>query len=97
MSNWKNPNSPQEHPSGSLWNSPKVDLSQESNSPITLELVVKAVFGFVLIVSLNALALFLFLNLVGQEVTYRNAVIAGVVYVCWRVYDIVVFSKVKKR
>lgn len=94
---WKNPNSPQEHPSSSsLWESPKVDLSKEKDNSVTVSLAVKGLIGFLVVCSLNALALFLFANAIGFNLEYQNAVLASVVYVCWRLYDIVVFNKIRR-
>jgi hypothetical protein len=97
MSNWKNPNEQNsEHPSSSLWNNPQVNLSTEEKIGEGVLLVIKGLFGFILLVSINALALFLFLNIMDMDRTYSQCVLGACVYVCWRVYDKTVFSKLKK-
>lgn len=87
---WKNPSrsNPWEE-----WSTPAVADEKDS---ISLSLLIRGVLGFMVITAINALALFLFLHALDYRVPYRSAVIASAIYVCWRVYDIVLFRKIKK-
>lgn len=91
MSEWKNPNF--RNDDWQRWSSPKVENEQRPE----IGLIVRGLMGFVLLVSVNAFALFAFLNVIGFSVSYRNSVIASLIFVMWRVYDIVVFRKIRNK
>ena len=92
MSDWKNPNF--RNNDWNNWNIPEVSESKES---VDIGLVLRGLAGFVVVVSLNALALFAFLYVLGYSVEYRDAVLASLIFVLWRVYDIVLFRKIRNK
>lgn len=92
MSDWKNPNFRNNEWNG--WNIPEVS---ENNERPDIGLVVRGLAGFIVVVALNALAIFAFLNVLGFSVDYRDAVLASVIFVFWRVYDIVLFRKIRNK
>jgi hypothetical protein len=88
MSDWKNPNFRNED--WQRWATPKVETPKDK---IDAGLFVRGLTGFALVVALNAFAIFAFLNVLGFSVSYRDSTIASVVFVLWRVYDIVLFRR----
>lgn len=91
MSDWKNPNFRNQDFG---WNIPDV---KEGKEKADISLAIRGVFGFIVLVSVNAFALFAFLNILGFSVSYRNSMFASVVLVFWRLYDIVVFKKIRSK
>jgi hypothetical protein len=92
MSDWKNPNF--RNDDWQRWSTPKVETPKEK---VDAGLFVRGLAGFIFIVAINALAIFCFLNVVGFSVSYRNSTIASVVFIFWRVYDILLFRKFRNK
>lgn len=95
MNDWKNPNFPQRDNPWATTPMFSDEMDTQSNR-ITLLFFLRGVLGFVLLVSINAFALFAFLTVIGYDIAYADAVIASCVYVCWRVWDVLTFSKIGK-
>jgi len=93
MNDWKNPNF--RNNDWQRWSVPEMNKSTKEQPDISL--VVRGILGFVLLVSVNAFALFTFLNVLGFSVSYRNSTIASLVFVMWRLYDITVFRKIRSK
>jgi hypothetical protein len=93
MSDWKNPNFRDND--WQRWSVPEMNNSTKEKPDITL--VVRGILGFIFIISINTVALFTFLNVLGFSVSYRNSTIASLVFVMWRVYDITVFKKIRSK
>lgn len=92
MSDWKNPNF--RNNEWNDWNIPEV--SEDKERP-DAGLVLRGLAGFIVVVALNALAIFGFLNVLGFSVAYRDATIGAIIFVMWRVYDIVLFRKIRNK
>lgn len=93
MSDWKNPNFRDND--WQRWTTP--DVADEAKEKPDLGLVLRGLAGFVALIAVNAFALFAFLNVVGFSVSYRDSTIASLVFVMWRVYDIVVFRRIRNK
>lgn len=94
MSDWKNPNWSSQN--DDRWDAPFPQTS-ENSSAINVSLFFRGIIGFIVIISVNACALLLFMNLIGRDISYRNALGAAAVYVIWRVYDKVVYKKIAEQ
>lgn len=92
MSDWKNPNF--RNDDWNTWNIPEVSEKREIPD---IGLIVRGIAGFILVISLNGFALFAFLNVLGFSVSYRDATIGAFIFVMWRVYDIVLFRKIRNK
>lgn len=92
MSDWKNPNFRNDD-----WNTWSVPEVSEKREMPDIALVIRGIAGFILIISINAFALFAFLNVLGFSVAYRDTVLAALIFVMWRVYDIVLFRKIRNK
>jgi hypothetical protein len=92
MSDWKNPNF--RNDDWQRWATPKVETPKEK---IDASLFIRGLAGFILVVAINAFAIFAFLNVLGFSVSYRDSTIASVVFVLWRVYDIVLFRRFRTK
>ena len=92
MSEWKNP---QHRPE---WDKPFLfGAEEETQKPqFTFADFVRGLFGFLTLSVMNGTALFVTVFLLDRELSYRNSVLIGMVYVCWRAYDRVVFSRFGK-
>lgn len=91
MSDWKNPTTDKGR--RKEWNTPIVKDEQLENVAAGISVAIKGVVGFVLIASVNALAIMGVVNLLGNDISYRNALGIGGIYVLWRAYDKVIFSR----
>jgi hypothetical protein len=97
MSDWKNPSFPSERSGRKVeWKAPAVE---EVNTPPPMAgvaIIVKALLGFLVIASVNAVALMLVSLILGIDLEYRRAVAIGGLYILWRAYDNTVFSRLLK-
>ncbi len=94
MNDWKNPTWGKDN--RKEWNPPISNEDEDvDNLAMGIALVIKAIIGFILIATINGVALMFVMNLLNVDVSYRNAVAIGAIYVCWRAYDKVVFARFK--
>lgn len=91
MSDWKNPNFRNED--WQRWAVPQTEDKQKTD----IGLIVRGILGFLVVVGVNAFALFAFLNILGFSVSYRDSTIGATIFVMWRVYDIVLFRKIRNK
>jgi hypothetical protein len=92
MSDWKNPNFRNDD-----WQRWAVPQTSETKEKVDASLAIRGILGFLLIVGVNAFAIFAFLNVLGFSVAYRDSTIAAVIFVMWRVYDISLFRKIRNK
>lgn len=91
MSDWKNPNF--RNDDWQRWGLPETEETEK----VDISLMIRGFIGFLLVIGINALAIFLVLNVLGFSVSYRDSTIASAVFVLWRVYDIVLFRKIRNK
>jgi hypothetical protein len=96
MSEWKNPSFPSDSKGQKVeWRAPAVEDSAAS-AVMGLGIIIKALFGFLIISSINAVALMCVSLILDFDLAYRNALSIGALYVLWRAYDKVTFSRLLK-
>lgn len=97
MSDWKNPSFPSERGDRKVeWRAPAVEEHNVASVALGLGIGIKALLGFLIITSMNASALMLLSVIIGFDISYRNALYASALYVFWRAYDTVTFSRLLK-
>jgi hypothetical protein len=98
MSDWKNPSFPSDRSSGRKveWKAPVVEDNTTASVAMGIGIIIKALIGFLLISSVNALALMLVSLILDFDLTYRNALSVGALYVFWRAYDTFTFGRLLK-
>lgn len=96
MSDWKNPSFPSANSSKVEWNTPFVDDEKTASVAMGIGIIVKALIGFLVIASINALAIMCVSLILDFDIAYRNALSVGALYVLWRAYDTAVFSRLMK-
>lgn len=92
MNDWKNPNFRNDD-----WQRWAIPQQESDREKVDFSLLVRGVVGFLFVIGINALALFAFLNVLGFSVSYRDSTIASLVFVMWRIYDIVLFRKIRNK
>jgi hypothetical protein len=96
MSEWKNPSFPSDSKGRKVeWKAPIVEDSTASVA-MGMGIIIKALIGFLIISSINALALMCVSLILDFDLAYRNALAIGALYVLWRAYDKVTFSRLLK-
>ena len=96
MSEWKNPSFPSDRSGRKVeWKAPAVEDSTASVA-MGLGIIIKALIGFLVISSINALALMCVSLILDFDLAYRNALAIGALYVLWRAFDKVTFSRLLK-
>lgn len=97
MSDWKNPSFPSERSERKVeWRAPAVEENNVASVALGIGISIKALLGFLIITNINALALMLVSVILDFDIAYRNAIYVGAVYVVWRAYDTVTFSRLLK-
>jgi hypothetical protein len=93
MSDWKNPSFPNR--SDGKWDKPFLfdEEDEQGDEQMTIQEFVKVILSFLFLSSINGLVLFTVTVLLDYDLSYRNAVLVGMIYVLWRAYDRIVFSK----
>lgn len=92
MSDWKNPSFPNRP--DSKWDKPfMLEDDDEVDNEMSLQDFVKAILSFLFLSSVNGLIVFTVTALLDYDLSYRNSVLIGMIYVLWRAYDRIVFSK----
>lgn len=91
MSDWKNPSWGSR--ANGEWKPPMTQDDNVENIAMTISLVFRAIIGFLLVSTINALAFMAVAHLLNFSLSYRNALAVGAIYVCWRAYDTVMFTK----
>ena len=97
MSEWKNPSFGGSSNNRGEWKPPQVkeDDSIEQVA-MGIALAIRALFGFIVIISVNALFVYAITRLLGNDIEYRNAIFVGCLVFLWRSYDISTFRKFGK-
>ena len=99
MNDWKNPSFGSRKDG---WNPPFLDddpfadNSAPDRERVSLSMLVRAVLGFCVIISIHAVALFGATYFMGYDLSYRNAVTVAGIYVLWRVYDRMTLGRLGK-
>lgn len=97
MSEWKNPQFSDQTERG--WKTPQVNEASEDtrNAVMGIAVVISGVLGFVVAVSINALAFMAVATILDTGISYRDCVLLSSVYILWRGYDSVVFRKLRNK
>lgn len=98
MSDWKNPTY-SSSTGRTEWKPPRVEEPDDQDPPMwamKTVFIFRALFGFVLISSINAFFVYSVAHLLGSDIEYRKAVIVGALLLVWRAYDMAVFKKLNK-
>lgn len=99
MNDWKNPSFGRRD-STNEWKPPFVDDpfadDEDTDERVSVSLFIRALFGFMIIVSINAVVLFGVSYFAGYDLSYRNAVIIAGIYILWRVYDMKTMGRLHK-
>lgn len=100
MSDWKNPSFGRRDNTDD-WKPPFLDDpfatdDDDTRERVSVSLFIRALFGFLIIVSINAVALFGVSYFAGYDLSYRNAVIIAGIYILWRVYDMKTMGRLNK-
>ena len=97
MSDWKNPSFPSERTTRNAeWNTPSVKDENIASVAMGFGIIMKGLLGFLIISSINALAIMCVSLILDFDIAYRNALLIGALYVVWRAYDTVTFSRLLK-
>jgi hypothetical protein len=97
MSEWKNPSFPSDRSGRKVeWKAPAVEDNTTASIAMGIGMIIKALVGFLLISSINALAIMCVSLILDFDIAYRNALAVGALYVFWRAYDTVTFGRILK-
>lgn len=97
MSDWKNPSFPSDRSGRKVeWKAPAVEDATSASVAMGIGIIIKALVGFLVIASINALAIMCVSLILDFDIAYRNALSVGALYVLWRAYDTAVFSRLMK-